>query len=177
MRGEDRPRRGIRGGCSVDHPRMRGEDSRSAFMTDNPLGSPPHARGRLLLALCYGHFYRITPACAGKTNVQRRGRVVRFGSPPHARGRRPPRLRPVQSPGITPACAGKTNEVVGKDKILPDHPRMRGEDATGLFVALSCGGSPPHARGRLGDGAGDRPRDGITPACAGKTRFHDRRPG
>ena len=47
---------------------------------------------------------------------------------------------------------------------------MRGEDTRLPFANDSATGSPPHARGRL---EGPKPidlHDGITPACAGKTR-------
>ena len=51
----------------ADHPRMRGEHSRSPTADHRLRGSPPHARGtpphpRLLVAL-----RGITPACAGNT--------------------------------------------------------------------------------------------------------------
>ena len=51
-----------------------------------------------------------------------------------------------------------------------DHPRMRGEDKCEQFVREAFGGSPPHARGRRWDVSKWRAADGITPACAGKTR-------
>ena len=46
---------------------MRGEDPPAcrALPVDN--GSPPHARGRLILAIKLRARRRITPACAGKT--------------------------------------------------------------------------------------------------------------
>ena len=136
------------------------------------------------------HPSRITPACAGKTDVSRVGGQKNWdhprmrgedfwliltdffivGSPPHARGR--PTLRDIDifSTGITPACAGKTR--------TSPYPQPFGN------------GSPPHARGRpaerifSGKDTADHPRmrgedfsarspppptTGITPACAGKT--------
>ena len=70
---------------------------------------------------------------------------------------------------ITPACAGKTCPKCVFRAIMGDHPRMRGEDLCGYYVAVHCGGSPPHARGRLKHFIGRDPAFGITPACAGKT--------
>ena len=70
---------------------------------------------------------------------------------------------------ITPACAGKTGfewPVGGEEG---DHPRMRGEDLGRLLVRHQRGGSPPHARGRPGQGACTVLERRITPACAGKT--------
>ena len=50
-----------------------------------------------------------------------------------------------------------------------DHPRMRGEDRGNLGVTIAQEGSPPHARGRPSLQGALARRDGITPACAGKT--------
>ena len=90
-----------------DHPRMRGEDSHPVVRAGDPRGSPPHARGRHFSKIVRGIHKRITPACAGKTDVlggdvdrhadhpRMRGEDVLIeqlmpgsrGSPPHARGR------------------------------------------------------------------------------------------
>ena len=51
-----------------------------------------------------------------------------------------------------------------------DHPRMRGEDNLEEFLVVVDGGSPPHARGRHPISIAIGECDGITPACAGKTR-------
>ena len=118
-----------RAAARMDHPRMREEDAR--------------------LTVGEGTVQRITPACARKTAPLRHrdpwaadhprmrgedrlksltGNAI-HGSPPHARGRhsgcRSGRVRT----GITPACAGKTVGNAGVFYRLPDHPRMRGEDA------------------------------------------------
>ena len=55
-----------------DHPRMRGEDPRPDPTRYKYYGSPPHARGRLVLLVAEERRGWITPACAGKT---REGRV------------------------------------------------------------------------------------------------------
>ena len=113
---------------STDHPRMRGEDEFIAIPDDVPMGSPPHARGRLQTVLQIREIRRITPACAGKTRFENeRSARVRdhprmrgeddadikraesvAGSPPHARGRLSFDGLVLNSPRITPACAGKT---------------------------------------------------------------------
>ena len=51
-----------------DHPRMRGEDTARIPANTPATGSPPHARGRLVIPRIVCHAYRITPACAGKTH-------------------------------------------------------------------------------------------------------------
>ena len=92
-----------------------------------------------------------------------------WGSPPHARGRLRLRFSQLIDTGITPACAGKTFPDSSPTPDSPDHPRMRGEDRLRLSVGAECGGSPPHARGRLGSAPAREPSRRITPACAGKT--------
>ena len=90
-------------------------------------------------------------------------------SPPHARGRLVQVVHCLVSVRITPACAGKTDAVGQAAAGVSDHPRMRGEDAEGLYNMAREIGSPPHARGR--PAADDRAflLSRITPACAGKT--------
>ena len=156
------------GSRSEDHPRMRGEDLLWAGRRFARLGSPPHARGRLVALAGFPAFVRITPACAGKTcsdlvgrsapgdHPRMRGedsngiafRVLTAGSPPHARGRPPSFLLAILLARITPACAGKTRKPPARQGTGGDHPRMRGEDSRTLFRSPGRGGSPPHARGR-----------------------------
>ena len=93
------------------------------------------------------------------------------GSPPHARGRLAKWLWQKIKDWITPACAGKTYTRSGMFSRTPDHPRMRGEDARMVFESEGGGGSPPHARGRRRGCRTRSHRTGITPACAGKTRW------
>ena len=168
---------------------MRGEDFASMFCIEAELGSPPHARGRPTIVRFNGANGGITPACAGKTptschyackwqdHPRMRGEdsvvvnpfVCQLGSPPHARGRLCSLLPPVSAGGITPACAGKTCLPLSVCNSRQDHPRMRGEDLSGLSDVYSEIGSPPHARGRRAYRARRRREGGITPACAGKT--------
>ena len=91
-----------------DHPRMRGEDLLLNIALTQPLGSPPHARGRQQISAASKPPTRITPACAGKTPMFRLNRRWKTDHP---------RMRGedcgTPSGGslrtrITPACAGKT---------------------------------------------------------------------
>ena len=50
-----------------DHPRVRGEKFLSIFAELSILGSPPRARGKVLVHMIYGSHSGITPACAGKS--------------------------------------------------------------------------------------------------------------
>ena len=145
--GSRRPRRA----CSLthqDHPRMRGEQQWKTFWAVVAPGSPPHARGAVVAEHPGDHHDRITP---------------------HARGAGGSFVVKVAQVGITPACAGSSEPRSGRCRWLRDHPRMRGEQCSGLSSGVGWGGSPPHARGadtRRAERPGGR---GITPACAGSS--------
>ncbi len=150
------------------HPRTRGEDGGPYCRPSWYRGSPPHARGR--------------PLVAAQSKLKN-------GSPPHARGR----LRlPAGNDGeirFTPARAGKTRRR-GSGRGSPAvHPRTRGEDVVphGLtddgerFTPARAGktvrllpsqrspfGSPPHARGRRGRGDRERERSPVHPRTRGE---------
>ena len=96
---------------------------------------------------------------------------VKKGSPPLARGiliRAPP---PRSAIGITPACAGNTlpNNILNSP--VRDHPRLRGEYIDIGAQRLFAWGSPPLAQGIRMNKPSDASRTGITPACAGNTRY------
>ena len=91
------------------------------------------------------------------------------GSPPHVRGKGHVRSALHRPVGITPACAGKSNRKMACIPIDKDHPRMCGEKCGSTLTRTPDAGSPPHVRGKDGSGAAKRKRDGITPACAGKS--------
>ncbi len=53
-----------------DHPRLCGEYLQTSTVSGKILGSPPPVRGILLDATLVALIGRITPACAGNTNLQ-----------------------------------------------------------------------------------------------------------
>ena len=89
-----------------DHPRMRGEQKYESHVLPRLEGSPPHARGAVILGCLDQQAPGITPACAGSSACfgcialmcqdhprmrgEQRGlknrKSRRTGSPPHARG-------------------------------------------------------------------------------------------
>ena len=109
-----------------DHPRLRGEQFKTAALSGSPLGSPPLARGTVWSASTMYGLLRITPACAGNRHFQmarkqrlkdhprlrgeqvkrKEGRSKMEGSPPLARGTEMRGHFGAESMGITPACAG-----------------------------------------------------------------------
>ncbi len=110
-----------------DHPRMRGEKALSFVTVMLSTGSPPHARGKVLLFLRSIGLDGITPACAGKSRDC--CCMSGFGwDHPRMRGEKIPENRDRWvSWGITPACAGKSHAGGRQSTPERDHPRMRGE--------------------------------------------------
>ena len=173
----------------ADHPRMRGEHSRTSRRWPSASGSPPHARGTQSHAADFRDDVGITPACAGNTRPRAVDRIstpdhprmrgeheyddeperAAPGSPPHARGTPLSSSLFSSSFRITPACAGNTIPQSGRRRILLDHPRMRGEHMASRSAGVRSRGSPPHARGTPAVVSRDCLRRWITPACAGNT--------
>jgi len=130
---------------------LRGEYYFNWISTYPRLGSPPLARGvRIENRNTIGKA-RITPACAGST-VRYHGKIKRekdhprlrgeyifhsslstsdSGSPPLARGVHNASYVSTGKAGITPACAGSTLHKASKTSGVQDHPRLRGEYASG----------------------------------------------
>ena len=125
---------------------------------------------------------RITPACAGNsyldflpTKVRQdhprlRGEQKRCissmdgsgGSPPLARGTAIGLAAIIATGGITPACAGNSRRRCRMGAEPWDHPRLRGEQPAVVRKDFIAQGSPPLARGTVGEealdalGAGNR---------------------
>ena len=113
---------------SADHPRACGENLTAVFACPSQLGSPPRMRGKPTRLGQSRKRGRITPAHAGKTEVQadlskisadhpracgenypeRLPFVKVFGSPPRMRGKLSNSVAQFCTPRITPAHAGKT---------------------------------------------------------------------
>ena len=105
--------------------------------------------------------------CGEKQKKSPTGLVTR-GSPPHVRGKGADEQGVGGVAGITPAYAGK--RVRCSQQALPctDHPRMCGEKRQDRLDYYVPQGSPPHVRGKGGDGNDRGLHARITPACAGK---------
>ena len=134
-------------GANRDHPRMRGEHTRTPAPLVCNLGSSPHARGARRSEGRSDGLRGIIPACAGSTKTswcsttalrdhpRMRGehhfsrQAVRLlpGSSPHARGAQQIDCSKYEAMRIIPACAGSTVGLAAIVDCLQDHPRMRGE--------------------------------------------------
>ena len=74
------------------------------------------------------------------------------------------------SDGITPACAGKRFGIGERIVYKRDHPRVCGEKEMIIELVKKDEGSPPRVRGKAPLCDSVECRDGITPACAGKSQ-------
>ena len=145
-------------------------------------------RGKVVLLSRFSAFWRITPACAGKSFPRRARHGCRWdhprvcgektaqiaeilnlpGSPPRVRGKVCTHLWTVERDRITPACAGKSSRHPVLLLQPEDHPRVCGEKLFCCQGSVPFGGSPPRVRGKASDALLHRLGVGITPACAGK---------
>ena len=93
-----------------------------------------------------------------------------MGSPPRARGKETFAVVVALGHRITPACAGKSHSGHPAWAGRRDHPRVCGEKWLICACMSAMRGSPPPARGKVVLLVYRRAVEGITPACAGKSR-------
>ena len=160
------------------------------------IGSPPRVRGKAPGSSRLRPAVRITPACAGKSDVvlcfpssdRDHPRVcgekvvaqafftLQAGSPPRVRGKVRRQKSCVRSFGITPACAGKSAQARPHRGDRQDHPRVCGEKPVVGGGLVNGMGSPPRVRGKVHSNALGPCDLRITPACAGKRNAPMTRP-
>ena len=146
-------------------------------------------RGRPLSVLCSCLYLGNTPAYAGKTTLlhtgsgwhekhprvcgedchRRQGRGDCPETPPRMRGRRLPGQIRQQARRNTPAYAGKTFPRAPPATRLWKHPRVCGEDISGVRKKRTGSETPPRMRGRPICRQLCRIQGRNTPAYAGKT--------
>ena len=134
-------------GVVRDHPRLRGEQHADPWHKCKRGGSPPLARGTVVVLKSVEVERGITPACAGNRPWRRRQKneakdhprlrgeqflsfaasLRQMGSPPLARGTATSTYHGLATIGITPACAGNSCLCLCLCLCLWDHPRLRGE--------------------------------------------------
>ena len=93
------------------------------------------------------------------------------GSSPRGRGKQSGVTAVVDNTGLIPAWAGKTHEVAEADEALGAHPRVGGENISGLFIDAAAKGSSPRGRGKRQPNRPGHRRSRLIPAWAGKTRM------
>ena len=97
--------------------------------------------------------------------------VITWDFSPRVRGKVTPTEPEGYHSRITPACAGKSEGRVPGDRAKRDHPRVCGEKLVRGLLQFAVQGSPPRVRGKVQNSATIQPENGITPACAGKSRL------
>ena len=167
-----------------DHPRVCGEKYIMHSRQSNTVGSPPRVRGEGTSSLISSPSTRITPACAGRSPLQKAGRhrgldhprvcgekaakrehiPTWSGSPPRVRGEGRKKRRQLCRNGITPACAGRSCGKINNDLNPEDHPRVCGEkvEASGALDPEEdhprvCG-EKQNSSGSAGKSMGSPPR-------------------
>ena len=188
-----RPRPAPYSGIGEDHPRVCGEKLVELVLCCMVSGSPPRVRGKAANADALKNSDRITPACAGKshrssprkTPAQDHPRVcgekaydyedeeIVEGSPPRVRGKESLQKFSQDCNRITPACAGKSPPAPQRRSANGDHPRVCGEKAVQMVIYWRRRGSPPRVRGKGRGSSFPAGVQGITPACAGKSRVRN----
>ena len=133
-----------------------------------PSGSSPRGRGKRDRHMDSLSSWRLIPAWAGKTrsgcqrstrqpahprvggenNVNLNHKAIHMGSSPRGRGK--PKV-PDRTSAITrliPAWAGKTHARRRLPRRNRAHPRVGGENISGLFIDAAAKGSSPRGRGK-----------------------------
>ena len=175
------------------HPRVGGENVVATSGMAWAIGSSPRGRGKRDVEVAHAELVGLIPARAGKTTRRfspgppgaahpRVGgenacRMSTFrsegGSSPRGRGKRQVEPDRCAWRRLIPAWAGKTSHDGRDDQRPRAHPRVGGENISGLFIDAAAKGSSPRGRGKLDavPDAGDDLR--LIPAWAGKTNpFH-----
>ena len=113
---------------------------------------------------------RAHPRSRGENGAQKRDGDRPRGSSPLTRGKREITAQEFNQARLIPAHAGKTRGVSVVPQASGAHPRSRGENEYGRKKSRITDGSSPLTRGKHDDGIAPRPRVGLIPAHAGKTR-------
>ena len=151
-------------------------------------------RGKAFESVIDGCAARITPAYAGKRNIERgckngfedhprvcgekskyRGICALLpGSPPRMRGKELCPFTTMSAARITPAYAGKSLTIPKLYTRNRDHPRVCGEKHGAPVSARWSAGSPPRMRGKACSALLISRHTGITPAYAGKRKSYSK---
>ena len=171
------------------HPRSRGENDPTDPTHPLACGSSPLTRGKHGRPAVQHRAPGLIPAHAGKTTYEgtvtfpraahprsrgENGLIVdratwQAGSSPLTRGKHTRRPRSPRRARLIPAHAGKTRVQRWPAVHASAHPRSRGENVAGIYLAYRRRGSSPLTRGKLSDELAYEHNGGLIPAHAGKT--------
>ena len=176
------------------HPRERGEQRNSAFLSRMADGSSPRARGTGEPGRCAGCALRFIPASAGNSaaaslapnqdtvHPRERGEQVNWitvrpntnGSSPRARGTGVKLVVAEFVQRFIPASAGNRFRVSSCSRLISVHPRERGEQGVTSMESESMSGSSPRARGTGFDTSPESRPMRFIPASAGNREWQTR---
>ena len=134
-------------------------------------GITPAYAGKRGLSTTTGRGWKDHPRVCGEKLLLERLYATFRGPPPRVRGKVHADCAKELRLGITPAYAGKSQYHMGLFYSSRDHPRVCGEKSRTRKCFVIFTGSPPRVRGKAGIAALPWWGSGITPACAGKSRF------
>ena len=152
-----------------EHPRVYGENTHEAIITDSPPGTSPRIRGKRGHPLAKKPRTRNIPAYTGKTvchlvtpaSTQEHPRVYgenawnqaylwrRSGTSPRIRGKPHADDTQVVTTRNIPAYAGKTVATQSISSKSTEHPRVCGENHGVLLGLQAPNGTSPRMRGKL----------------------------
>ena len=180
------------------HPRSRGENSLILTGSAGGCGSSPLTRGKPDNAVALVTTNRLIPAHAGKTNCDKKSRIIRrahprsrgenflssdllvvcHGSSPLTRGKRKGYCYDVRHSRLIPAHAGKTSKRAAQRRGDGAHPRSRGENAGGRPIRRPAPRLIPAHAGKTNCLRGRSVRSpGSSPLTRGKRGAEARPPG
>ncbi len=168
-------------------PRMRGDRPLRVLLLPRVALAAPHARGSTRDDLLTRSPRPGCPACAGidpagaglgsassrlpRMRGDRPNRAnasdARARAAPHARGSTPSLALGAPTAGGCPACAGIDLRTIGRPKLRPWLPRMRGDRPNVTEPDRERARAAPHARGSTRDSIPLGRRNPGCPACAG----------
>ena len=110
-----------------DHPRVCGDKQRRQRTDGFHRGSPPRVRGQVANEHVRNMRNRITPACAGTSNLETARRLYPEDHPRVCGDKLHFRCCRWRGSGITPACAGTSSGYPSSARRRRDHPRVCGD--------------------------------------------------
>ena len=159
------------GGCrgrSGTSPRMRGKPGHHRSLGPPPRNIPAYA-GKTCAAAIFRHSSAEHPRVCGENASQPGNFDSMAGTSPRMRGKPACTQLPTSCTRNIPAYAGKTILLSSRNKTLPEHPRVCGENLWNIYYGPTKFGTSPRMRGKRVYTLSVRYADRNIPAYAGKT--------
>ena len=158
-------------GFREDHPRLRGEHRNARWTMSMATGSSPLTRGTPRNGRDRPCSIGNHPRLRGEHRVHDHEVHGSGGSSPLTRGTLGGQSGDRREVGIIPAYAGNTCPRCASGPWTGDHPRLRGEHYTWVYMGDDGRGSSPLTRGTRVAHSSVRDERRIIPAYAGNTMF------